>query len=280
MQAAESADSIARPRTCKYEVTVVPDEFVRLAESLADRVREVARLASLEPEVEIKSDGTPVTTLDREVEAELRRVIEREQPGHGIIGEEFGAEGTDRDWVWVLDPVDGTRQFAAGLPNFGTLIALCHEGRPVIGVIGHLCYESTCIGVAGRGTFFNRRPVRCAGPERLSEIVACISDPDAFDARTTPGMQAIRTRTRWNVFDGGCLGYASLARGLVGLCLNGPNLECFDIAALVPVVEAAGGRITDWQGHALTIESEGEIVATTGPRLHESALEALSNPPR
>ena len=261
-------------------MTVVPDEFVRLAESLADRVREVARLASLEPEVEIKSDGTPVTTLDREVEAELRRVIEREQPGHGIIGEEFGAEGTDRDWVWVLDPVDGTRQFAAGLPNFGTLIALCHEGRPVIGVIAHLFYESVCIGVTGRGTLFNRRPVRCASSDRLSEIVACISDPDAFDARTTPGMQAIRLRTRWNVFDGGCLGYASLARGLVGLCLNGPNLECFDIAALVPVVEAAGGSITDWQGNALTIESEGEIVTTSSPRLHESALEALSNAPR
>ena len=93
-------------------------------------------------------------------------------------------------------------------------------------------------------------------------------------------MQAIRTRTRWNVFDGGCLGHASLARGRVGLCLNGPNLECFDIAALVPVVEAAGGRITDWQGNALTIESEGEIVATSGPRLHESALEALSSPLR
>ena len=86
------------------------------------------------------------------MEAALRRVIEREQPGHGILGEEFGAQGADRDWVWVLDPVDGTRQFAAGLPNFGTLIALCHEGRPVIGVIAHLFYESTCIGVAGRGT--------------------------------------------------------------------------------------------------------------------------------
>ena len=258
----------------------IPDEFVRLAEALAGTARETARRISNEPEVEIKADGTPVTTLDRAVEAALRRVIERDQAGHGIVGEEFGAEGTGRDWVWVLDPVDGTRQFAAGLPNFGTLIALCHEGRPVIGVIAHLFYESVCIGVTGRGTLFNGRPVQCTGSERLCEIVACISDPDAFDARTRPGMQAIRTRTRWNVFDGGCLGHASLARGLVGLCLNGPNLECFDIAALVPVVEAAGGRITDWQGNALTIESEGEIVATSGPRLHESALEALSSPLR
>ena len=125
-----------------------------------------------------------------------QRLVEQQQPGHGIIGEEFGAEGANREWVWVLDPVDGTRQFAAGLPNFGTLIALCHEGRPVIGVIAHLFYESTCIGVEGRGTLFNRRPVRCAGPDCLAEVVACISDPDCFDSRTTPGMQAIRARTR------------------------------------------------------------------------------------
>ena len=255
---------------------MIPDDFVGLAEMLADTARVTARRTSAEPEIEIKADGTPVTTLDRAVEAALRRVIERAQPGHGIVGEEFGAAGADRDWVWVLDPVDGTRQFAAGLPNFGTLIALCHEGRPVIGVIAHLFYESVCIGVTGRGTLFNRRPVRCAGSDRLCEIVACISDPDAFDARTTPGMQAIRTRTRWNVFDGGCLGYAALARGRIGLCLNGPNLDPFDIAALVPVVEAAGGCITDWQGNALTIESKGEIVATSGPRLHDSALEVLS----
>lgn len=255
---------------------MIPDEFVRLAEALADTARDVAQHMSSEPEVEIKADGTPVTTLDRAVEAALRRVIERHQPGHGIIGEEFGVDRADRDWVWVLDPVDGTRQFAAGLPNFGTLIALCHEGRPVIGVIAYLLYESVCIGVSGRGTLFNRRPVRCAGPDQLSAVVACISDPDAFDARTAPGMQAIRTRTRWNVFDGGCLGYASLARGLLGLCLNGPNLDPFDITALVPVVEAAGGRITDWRGESLTIESDGEIVAASSSRLHESALEVLA----
>ncbi len=256
---------------------MIPDEFVRLAQTLAERARETARGARDGHQVEIKADGTPVTTLDRAVEAGLRRIIEREQPGHGIIGEEYGAEGADRDWVWVLDPVDGTRQFAAGLPNFGTLIALCHEGRPVIGVIAHLLYEATCIGVTGRGTLFNRRPVRCVAADRLGDIVASISDPDAYDARTTPGMQAIRTRTRWNVYDGGCLGITSLARGLVGLCLNGPNLEFFDIAALVPVVEAAGGCITDWRDNPLTIESAGEIVATCGPRLHASALEVLSN---
>lgn len=255
---------------------MIPDEFVQLAETLALTARETAQSITSDPEVDIKADGSPVTTMDRAVEAALRRIIEQRQPTHGILGEEFGAEGAGRDWVWVLDPVDGTRQFAAGLPSFGTLVALCHKGRPVVGVIAHLFYEAVCIGVAGRGTLFNGRPVRCAGPAELGAVVASISDPDAFDARTTPGMQAIRARTRWNVFDGGCLGFASLARGLVGLCLNGPNLEAFDIVALVPVVEAAGGRISDWRGNALTIESEGEIVATAGPRLHDRALELLA----
>ena len=256
---------------------MIPDEFIRLAETLAGAARETAQRISNAPEVEIKGDGTPVTVLDRAVEAALRRIIKQEQPGHGIIGEELGTEGADRDWVWVLDPVDGTRQFAAGLSNFGTLIALCHQARPVIGVITHLFHESTCIGVAGRGTLFNRHPVHCAGPDRLSQVIACISDPDCFDARTAPGLQAIRTRTRWNVYDGGCLGHTALARGRLGLCLNGPNLDPFDIAALVPVVEAAGGRITDWQGSSLTMASRGEIIATSSPGLHESALEVLSN---
>ena len=255
---------------------MIPEEFVQLAEMLAGTARETVQTTPNGPELEIKADGSPVTTLDRAVEAALRRVIERRQPVHGIIGEEFGAEGAGREWVWVLDPIDGTRQFAAGLPNFGILIALCHEGRPVIGVIAHPFYESVCIGVAGRDTRLNGRPVRCSDSDRLCDIVACISDPDAYDARTTPGMEAIRARTRWNVFDGGCLGFASLARGRLGLCLNGPNLQPFDIAALVPVVEAAGGRISDWQGKSLTIASEGEIVACAGARLHNCALEVLS----
>ena len=255
---------------------MIPGDYVDLAEALAATARETARRAAPEPRFEIKSDGTPVTLLDRAVEAALRRLIEERQPEHGILGEEYGAERTDRDWVWVLDPIDGTRQYASGLPTFATLIALCHQGRPMIGVIAHPYYESLCLGVAGQGTRFNGRPVRCAGPSRLAEAVAGISDPDYYDSRTAPGLRAIRGGTRWNVYDAGCLAYTSLARGLLGLCLNGPNLEAFDIMALVPVIEAAGGRISDWRGEPLTIDSRGEILATANAALHEAALDLLS----
>ena len=250
-------------------------DHIDLAGQLADCARKV--LCDPAPaSFETKDDGSPVTALDRAVEAALRAEINRCAPEHGIIGEEYGSENEDRDFVWILDPIDGTRQFAAGLPNFGTLIALCYRQRPVIGVISHPWTGMTCIGVAGQGTRINGAPVRASGQNDPGEVIACLSDPDAFDAATEPGMLAIRGASRWNVYDGGCIGHAALASGHIGIALSGPNLEPFDIAALIPVVEGAGGVISDWQGDGLDATSEGAIVATANPTLHGKVLELLA----
>lgn len=251
------------------------DDHIALALRLADRAREVLT-ASLPPDFETKDDGSPVTALDRAVEAALRTEINNDAPDHGIIGEEYGPENEDRDWVWILDPIDGTRQFAAGLPNFGTLIALCYQQRPLIGVISHPWTGMTCIGVTGQGTRVNGKPVYTGAQSAPSDVIACLSDPDAFDDATLPGYLAVRAASRWNVYDGGCLGYAALARGHIGIALNGPNLEPFDIAALIPVVEGAGGAVTDWQGATLDATSEGAIVGSANPTLHETVLEILA----
>lgn len=251
------------------------NDFAHLAGRLAGIARDVLverRAAAFET----KPDGSPVTALDRAVEAALRREIARAVPDHGIVGEEYGPERADRDWVWVLDPIDGTRQFAAGLPNFGTLIALCHRQRPVIGVIAHPWTGMVCIGVAGQGTRIDGRPVRTAPTPVPAGVIACLSDPDAFDDATRPGYEAIRAASLWNVYDGGCLGHAALADGRIGIALSGPNLEPFDIAALIPVVEGAGGVITDWRGGRLDARSAGAIVASANPVLHERALELLA----
>ncbi len=247
-----------------------------LALHLAQAAREVHRAHDSALGMEIKQDGSPVTALDRAVERRLRREIAAAFPHHGILGEEEGPERIDAPHVWVIDPIDGTRQFAAGLPNWGTLIALCREGRPIIGVIDQPWCERLWLGVAGSGTTVNGRAVRCAPVTTLADCVASLSDPDAYDADTAPGLAAIRARTRWNVYDGGCLGYGALAEGRIGLCLNGPNLEPFDIAALVPVVEGAGGLITGWAGETLSIASSGAIVASATPALHAAALETLA----
>jgi histidinol phosphatase-like enzyme (inositol monophosphatase family) len=261
--------------TCPPEIS---DDSVALALRLAHRASEVLT-APPPPGFETKDDGSPVTALDRAVEAALRTEINAAAPTHGIVGEEYGPENADRDWVWILDPIDGTRQFAAGLPNFGTLIALCHRGTPMIGVISHPWTGMTCIGVAGQGTQINGQPVQTATQSAPADIIACLSDPDAFDSATEAGYLAIRAASRWNVYDGGCLGYAALASGHIGLALNGPNLEPFDIAALIPVIEGAGGVISDWRGGALDASSHGAIVASANPSLHRAVLQILDTAP-
>jgi fructose-1,6-bisphosphatase/inositol monophosphatase family enzyme len=133
----------------------------------------------------------------------------------------------------------------------------------------------TCIGIAGKGTRINGAPVRASTETDPSQVIACLSDPDAFDETTEPGMQALRAASRWNVYDGGCIGHAALASGHVGVALSGSNLEPFDIAALVPVVEGAGGVISDWRGGGLDATSEGAIVATANPALHGKVLDLL-----
>ncbi len=254
----------------------IDDDHIALALRLADRARDVLT-APLPAGFETKEDGSPVTALDRAVEAALRKDINNDAPDHGIIGEEYGAENEDRDWVWILDPIDGTRQFAAGLPNFGTLIALCHQNRPVIGVISHPWTGMTCIGVSGQGTKINGVSVRTGPQTAPADVIACLSDADAFDAATNAGYLAIRAASNWNVYDGGCLGYAALSKGHIGIALNGPNLEPFDIAALIPVIEGAGGVISDWQGGGLDATSEGAIVGSANPALHDAVLEILAD---
>lgn len=249
-------------------------DFRPLAEHLAEVARGIVRDGRDRLAMEIKADGSPVTAIDRAVEAALREIIAREAPGHGVLGEEFPAEGLEREFVWVLDPIDGTKQFAAGLPGFGVLIALCRAARPVLGVIEQPLTGERTLGISGEGCWLNGRPVRTSGKADLGQCIAGICNPDSFGPTHDAGMQRLRRATRWNVWDTGCLGYASLARGAIDVTINGPNLDPFDICALVPVVEGAGGRISGWDGTALTLHSEGAIVASASAELH-AAVQGL-----
>ena len=230
--------------------------------------------------LEIKQDGSPVTSADIAIEKALRQRIEDHYPNHGILGEEFGRKNLEAEWVWVIDPIDGTRQFAAGLPNYGVLIALCRRGQPTIGVICQPLLEDVYLGVVAEGAWLNGKPIRARETSELHQAIACLSDPDAYHGSTAHGFRAIQRGSRWNVYDGGCLGFAALAAGQLDLSLCGPTMDAFDICALVPVVEGAGGLITDWQGGSLTLASRGEIVASATPILHGRALEILSARPQ
>ena len=244
-------------------MTVALEDHLSLAVELADLARHTL-LDAYRPDYahSVKSDGSPVTALDHEIEQKLRGKIEERFPDHGIFGEEYGVQGLDREYVWTLDPIDGTKSFAAGLPDFGTLIALCQAGRPIIGIVDLPLQKQRCVGVLGRETTLHKSLMISSGVDSFNEKVA----QERFDV--------LRQRTAWNVYSAGCAAYLSLSRGVVDICLEG-NLDPFDFCALGPVVEGAGGRITDWRGERLGLGSGPLMVATGCAQLHDEVLSVL-----
>lgn len=259
------------------------DTFTEFAHELADIGRSIAsRAYGNAIDFVSKPDGTPVTEIDQAVERALvDRIVDR-FPGHGILGEEYGEREVDTEYVWVIDPIDGTKSFAVGLPTFGILISLCRAGSPILGIIELPVARQRCVGVEGRATEFNNSPVRCRTRRFLSECIMSASGPEFYrDTAPREGFERLWPKTKWNVYGGGCLAYASLARGLVDLCLEGSNLSPFDFCALVPVVNGAGGKISDWQGNHLNLKNGVDIrangvLASGDPATHEQALEILN----
>ena len=223
-----------------------------------------------------KADESPVTKADRECEAALRERIKATFPDHGIIGEEFGAERADAELVWVLDPLDGTRSFITGRPMFGTLIALNHGGRPILGVIDMPILEDMWLGVAGEPSTLNGEPIKARACARLADAYLSTISPQVFDAASFPRFEALRGMVKSTTYGGDCYQYGMVATGFIDLVVE-RGLGIYDYLALVPVIEGAGGAITDWQGGALTMTSAGEVVAAGDRRLLDQAIAILGN---
>jgi myo-inositol-1(or 4)-monophosphatase len=226
--------------------------------------------------VELKSDLTPVTLADRGAEELMRRMIGARFPAHGILGEEFGPERTDAEFVWVLDPIDGTKSFVTGVALWGTLIALLHHGQPVLGCIHQPILQQMLVG-DGRETTLNGRPVLCRPTTQCQDATLLVSDwmtaaryqnGAAFDRLA----HSVRLARTW----GDCYAYLLLATGWADIALD-PIMSPWDIAALVPVVRGAGGIITDWHGGD-PINSSSTVAAAT-PELHAAVIAALNSAP-
>ncbi len=252
------------------------DGFTHFAERLADTSREILRSASAQrPRAEVKDDSSPVTAVDRAVEDRLRDMIAREYPDHGIVGEERGAAASDSEHVWVLDPIDGTLAFLAGIPVFGTLIALLRNGAPVIGVIDLPATAERWLGCAGRPTTHNGEAVRARPCAALSSALISTSNPDFYGDAELQMFERLKAAVRWTVYGGSCLAYAQIASGRIDLGVDA-GLDPVDYCALVPVIEGAGGAITDWQGADLGLGSGSRILAAGDPHAHAQALELLA----
>ena len=222
--------------------------------------------------VETKADQSPVTAADRGAEELMRARIAKNFPSHGIIGEEFGSERAGAEFVWVLDPIDGTKSFITGVPLWGTLIALLHRGQPVLGCIHQPVLGQLVVG-DGVTTTLNGRPVRTRAITRVEDATLLYSDP-LHPAKYQDGAKhhALLQRAKLVRTWGDCYGYLLVATGWADICLD-PIMNPWDIAALVPVIRGAGGVITDWRGGA-PYPAESTIAAAT-PALHAQVVAAL-----
>jgi len=250
--------------------------LIALAHEMADAAGAVIRRYFRTPGgVDTKADESPVTIADRETETAIRELLARHRPQDGILGEEHGRERLDAEYLWVIDPIDGTKAFITGMPVFGTLIGLLHRGKPVLGVIDQPILRERWLGAAGAPTTLNGQPIRTRSCPSLDKAFLYSTAPDMFKGADAVAYDRVREKVRQPRFGGDCYAYGLLTLGFADLVIEA-SLQPYDYCAVIPVVEGAGGVMTDWQGKALTIESDGRVVAAGDRAAHAAALQALA----
>lgn len=258
-------------------IETVPDAFLRLAERMADAAAAVTLGYFRKPiAIDDKADASPVTIADKESEDAMRRMIADAFPDHGIVGEERGDERDRAEYVWVLDPIDGTKSFVTGKPLFGTLIALLKNDRPILGIIDHPALKERFVGVAGRPSTWNGKPIRVRPCPKIADAWLYATTPEMFrPGEETDGFDRLKAKVKHPVYGAECYAYGLLSAGLVDIVCEA-TMKPVDYCAVVPVVEGAGGTITDWQGRPLGLRSTGQVLAAGDGAVHKAAMAALA----
>ena len=250
-----------------------------LADAAGEAIRPWFRVSPEQMGLERKGDGSPVTKADRAAELTIRERIADRYPQHGVVGEEFGAESSEAEWVWVVDPIDGTGAFVSGLPTFGTLIALLREGTPVIGVLDQPILRERWTGVHEPGVIRsstqNTQAIHTNPQSDLTSATVFATSPKMFAGGASEAWQRLAAsveRVRYGV---DCYAYGLLASGHIDLVCEA-DLKAWDYLALAPIVHGAGGQMTDWSGEPLTLASGDRVLAAASQALHHSAMRTLA----
>ncbi len=250
--------------------------YKEIAEKLANIAGKIVK-SHFRSKLEItnKEDSSPVTVADREAERAIRNVLEIEFPDHGILGEEYGSQNLDAEYVWVLDPIDGTKSFITGKPLFGTLIALCRNSKPVLGIIDQPILHDRWIGVLGEPTTHNGNIISTRSCTNIKDAWLSATSPDMFSGKDKTSFNRLAETVKFSIYGGDCYAYGLLASGFSDIICEA-MMQPYDYCALVPVVEGAGGKISDWIGGSLNISSNGKILATGDALLHQEVINILS----
>lgn len=221
--------------------------------------------------VERKADESPVTVADRTAERLLRDAIAARYPDHAIVGEEYGADDRDSPYRWIVDPIDGTKTFVRGVPLYGVLVALEVEGVPRVGVCHVPALGETVAAASGAGCWWNGRRARVSAVSRLADAVVTYSDGRMLARRLGERWRDLQERTGLQRGWGDCYGHCLVATGRVDVMLD-PAMNPWDCAALLPILQEAGGRFTDWTGAA---RIDGGDAFSTNGLLHDEILRLI-----
>jgi inositol-phosphate phosphatase/L-galactose 1-phosphate phosphatase/histidinol-phosphatase len=252
-----------------------PPACLALAHAMADAAAQVIRPHfRTRIAIHAKADASPVTMADRDAEAVMRRMIEAQFPDHGIRGEEFGTCRIDAEWVWVLDPIDGTKSFVSGSLAFGTQIALLHCGKPVLGMINQPITGERWVGAAGVATL-GREPIRTSERTALDQAILYTSALEQFDRPRHDRFSALAASVRFTRLSHDCYAAGLLALGGIDLLVESDVFD-YDILPQMPIVQAAGGIVTDWEGQLLKdAPSYATVLMAANGELHRAALDVL-----
>ncbi|KAJ4769563.1 Inositol-1-monophosphatase [Rhynchospora pubera] len=268
----------------EMEMEMEIDSLVQVAHSVADVAGQVLRKYFRQRfDIIDKDDLSPVTIADREAEESMVSLIMANFPSHAIFGEENGwrCKEESPDFVWVLDPIDGTKSFITGKPLFGTLISILYKGKPIIGIIDQPILRERWLGIDGKITTLNGREITTRTCSALSQAYLYTTSPHLFSGEAEEAFVRVRNKVKVPLYGCDCYAYALLASGFVDLVVES-GLKPYDFLALVPVIEGAGGTITDWKGNRLDWQVSPQsrptsynVVAAGDVNVHKEAIELL-----
>ena len=251
-------------------------EFISFANNLADEsakiIMEYFRQSFT---IENKDDGTPVTIADKQSELKIRELINNTYPHHGILAEEFDNTKLDSEFLWVIDPIDGTRSFIAGHKDFGTLIALLYKKKPILGIINCPAHNERWIGVENQITTLNGKNIKTSSKKSIEDCYTITTGLYLEDEIFRNAFENIIKKSKDYILRGDCYMYGMLSSGLVDIVFE-DTLKAHDYMALVPIIQGAGGVITDKYNNPVTLGSDGSVVATANSLIHKQAINLIN----
>ena len=253
------------------------DELVNFTHYLSDESSKIIKKYFRQSiDVFDKEDQSPVTLADKNTELRIRELILKKYPNHGILGEEFENINPNSEYIWVIDPIDGTRSFIAGHKDFGTLIALLHNQKPIIGIINCPMHNERWVGIKDSKTTLNGKIVKTSKIDILEKSYVCTSGLYFENDHFRNGFEKLIKKTRYFRYGGDCYMYGMLASGLIEIVIE-DTLKAHDYMALIPVIQGAGGLITDKNGKEININSDGSVVVSANSKLHTELIDIINN---